>query len=346
MMNKKFAFSLAVVLAALLLFGCQSKELRTTKIELGTWSKPKPNPNLDRVKQNLEQAEQQSPDNPEIYHLWGRVYAMENNYQEMANAFTKCNDLTDQFKAINDTISMMEWDTLFNKAVEAYKNENFEATLGNLKNAIIAWPYQFEPYLYGADAAYRMGDIEEAYNMSKSGYELVPDSIRMARQYAEMCLMAEKLDEAEPVFIRLSELDPSNSSYLFSRGEIYMSRGDTTKAIEFYEQGLNLDPDNPEAYLSISKLYFLIKDYSNSVNSFEKYKAMAENINKDDYFLYLLSVYQANDFEKSKVELEKFTMDHPDECDAWQLLANTYLHLKMKNEAQKANDEYDKCAGK
>lgn len=344
-MSKKFAFSLVVALTALLFFACQSKELRTIKIEMGTWKKPKQNPNIERVKQNLQLAEQRTPDNPEIYHLWGRIYAMENNYQEMANAFARCNELTDQFKPVNDTISMMEWDTLFNKSVESYKNQNYEATVEHLKNAIICWPYQFEPYLYGADAAFRLGNTEEAYQLSKQGYEMVPDTVRMARQYGEMSLMNNKLDDAEAVFSRLKDMDPTNPAYLFNLGEIALMRADTAKALEFYEQGLELDPNNPDGYLSISKLYFLIKDFPKTMTAFEKYKALTEDINRDDYFLYLLAVYQSDDFEKAKTELETFTMENPDYCDAWQLLANAYLHLKMKTEAQKANNEYDKCAG-
>ena len=53
----------------------------------------------------------------------------------------------------------------------------------------------------------------------------------------------------------------------------------------------------------------------------------------------------AGRIQKAKTELEKFTMDNPDYCDAWQILANTYLRLKMKKEAMNADDEYKKCSG-
>ena len=67
---------------------------------------------------------------------------------------------------------------------------------------------------------------------------------------------------------------------------------------------------------------------------------------KDDYFLYLLALYQTEQYEKARTLLEKFTMDYPDFCDAWQLLGNSYAQLKMKKESIEANKKYDKCTGK
>jgi len=137
-MSKKLVFGLVMVLTLACFFACQSKELRTIKIELGTWKNPKPNPSLERVKENLASAEKVNPENPEIYHLWGRVYAMENAFEQMDEAFDKCDQLTDQYKAINDTIRMMEWDTLFIQgAVKDYDGQDYAAALEKSQKAII-----------------------------------------------------------------------------------------------------------------------------------------------------------------------------------------------------------------
>jgi len=345
-MSKKFAFGLVLILTALCFLGCQSKELRTSKIELGTWKNPKSSPNLERVKANLEDAEKATPNNPEIFHLRGRVYAMENNFEGMDKAFEKCDGLSEQFKAINDTIRMMEWDTLFiQNAVKAYQGGEYEAALEKSKNAIICWKNNYQPYLYGADAAYRMANNDLAYDMAKAGYEVSPDTVTMARLYAEMCFVNNKLDEAKGVFEKLIINDPSNADYYFNLGEIELAHGDTTKALDYYEQGLTKDKDNPDGWLNIAKLYFLIKKYAESVDAFEHYKSLSETVAKDDTFLYLLAVYQVEDYEKGKTELEAFTMEYPDFCEAWQLLGNTYIHLKMKKEAKAANAKYDDCTG-
>jgi tetratricopeptide (TPR) repeat protein len=345
MMSKKVILGVTLILGLILILGCIPKEIRTVKIELGPWNHPKANPDIERVKANLKLAEQAYPNDPEVYHLWGRIYALEDNYVEMDKAFAKCDSMSDSYTAVNDTIRMTEWDVLWNKALDEYKNADYEGTLTNLKNAIICWPGQYEPYLYGADAAYRLGNTEEAYQLSKKGYELVPDTANMARQYGEMCLMNDKLDEAKTVFLKLVEKDPTNANYMFNLGEIFLAEGDTTKALEYYEGGLKIEPDNADGFLSISRLYFVMKNYPKCIEAFEHYKALATP-SKDDYFLYLLALYQNNDFAKAQTELEAFTMEHPDYCDAWQLLANSYIRQGMQKEAKKATTSYDDCVKK
>ena len=342
MMSKKIILAVTLILGLIFILGCIPKEIRTVKIELGPLHRPKANPDIERVKENLKLAEQAYPNDPEVYHLWGRVYSLEDNYVEMDKAFAKCDGMTDAFKAVNDTIRMTEWDALFKKAIDEYKNADYEGTLNNLKSAITCWPVQYEPYLYGADAAFRLGNKEEAYELSKQGYELAPDTSNMARQYGEMCLMNEKLDEAKDVFNKLIEKDPTNASYRFNVGEIYLAEGDTAKALENYEQGLEIDPTNAEGYLNVSKLYFVSKNYHKCTESFEHYMKLETPV-PEDLFLYMLALYQNENYDKARTELEKFTMEHPEFCDAWQLIANVYVHLKMQKEAKDATVKYDKC---
>ena len=345
-MSKKLAFSLIMVLTALCFFACQSKELRTIKIELGTFKNPKQNPDIPRVKQNLSKAQEIFPNNPEIYHLWGRVYARENNFVEMDKAFTKCDELTDQFKALNDTIRMMESDTLFiHSAVDAYNNQEYEKVLEKTKESIICWKYNFQPYLYGADAAFRINKNDEAYELAKAGYQLVPDTVAMAKLYGQMCISTERYDDAKTVFTRLVDIDPSNADHYFNLGEIYMMEGDTTKSLDYYKDGLNKDKDNAQGWMSYASISFMASRYDETIDAFEHYRSLAENVSQDDYFLYLLALYQAKNYEKARTELEAFTMEYPEYCDAWQVLGNTYVYLKMKKEAKEANAKYDKCSG-
>lgn len=345
-MRKALVLGSLMVLAALLVWGCQPKEFTTVKIELGTVHNPKANPNIERVKENLQTAQKAYPNNPEVYHLWGRVYALENNYVAMDEAFKKCAELSNEYVAIDDTIRMEEWQEVFQKALDAYNNQDFENTLKYLKDAIICWPIQFEPYLYGADAAYRLGKKDEAYEMSKQAYERVPDTLRVAQQYADMCIFTNRYAEAKPVLDKLVQMDPTNATYLINLAEIYLSEGDTAKALEYSDKALDIDKNNADIWLNVAKLYFLIQDYKRAAESFEHYAALVEEPSRDDYFLYLLSLYQNNEIEKDKTELEKFTMKYPDYCEGWQLLANCYAKLKMKVEAQEATRKYDACPGK
>ncbi|MCP4583352.1 MAG: hypothetical protein GY839_17225 [candidate division Zixibacteria bacterium] len=342
-MKKAVALGIVIVLGAVLLLGCVPKEIRTSNIELGTWKKPRPNPNIERVKENLTLAQKNYPDDPLVYHLWGRVYALEDNYVEMVKAFEKSDELGDKFSAANDTIRMMEWDPLRKGGLEKYQAQDYSGTLEDMENAIICWPHEYDPYMFAADAAYRLGENDKAYNLSKQAYAMVPDSMQAAQQYAEMSLNVGKFDEALAVLEKLAEKDPTNAVYLISISEIYLEKSDTLKAIEYAEAALAIDKDFAEGWLNISKLYFMLKDYCKSAEAYDHYIVLIDEPNADDHFLYLLALYQCEDNDKAKTELEKFTMEHPENCDAWQLMANTYLRLKMQKEAIEATKKFEDC---
>jgi tetratricopeptide (TPR) repeat protein len=310
---------------------------------LGTWKKPKPNPNIERCKENLTLAQQNYPDDPLVYHLWGRVYALEDNYEEMAKAFDKSNELSDQYAAANDTIRMEKWGVIHKDGLDKYQAQDYNGTLEAMKNAIVCWPHHYDPYLFAADASYRIGDSEAAYNYSKQAYEMAPDTMQVAVQFAEMCLQNAKFDEAKTVFETLHQKDPTNARYLFSLSDLAIAENDTAKSIEYALQALEIDKDNADGWLNMVKLYFMLQKYCEAAEAYEHYIPLVEEPNSDDHFLYTLSLYQCEENEKAKTELEKLTIENPENCDAWQLLSNTYLRLKMKNEAIEANKKYENC---
>jgi len=341
-MKKVIALGIVIGLGAFILLSCTASEIRTVKIEMKAKS-----PNMERIKANLTKAEAVYPNDPEVYHLWGRYYATMDEYAEMDKSLKKSDELSDKFTPANDTLRMIEWDGLYKEAIETYKKLDYEATLKHMKDAITCWPKQYEPFLYGADCAYRLGYNEEAYNLSKQAHQIVPDTLRVLQQYADMCLINEKYDEALGAYEISKAKDPTNAITLFSISEIYLVKGDTVKALEYSEDALKIDKEYAEGWLNISKLYFLIKEYCKSADAYEHYLGLIKEAPlRDDQFLYVLSVFQCGDYDKAKTVLEKLTMDYPDYCEGWQLLANTYARLKMKKEALDANLKYDECLKK
>jgi len=128
-MKRTVALGIALVVCAAFISGCVPKEIRTAKIELGTRNKPRPNPNVERVKKNLTLAMELYPDNPEVYYIWGRVQSMEGNWEEMDKAFKKSMELSPKFKADCDTIRMTKWKDLVDTASAAVQDEDFEKAL-------------------------------------------------------------------------------------------------------------------------------------------------------------------------------------------------------------------------
>jgi len=344
---KKYAILLLAVFAVLLIAsGCTPKEIRTAKIELGTVSKPKQNPDIPRVKENLKLAEQKYPDNGEIHFLWGRVYKKENNFTEMVPALEKAAQMTPSLKADGDTLRMEVWDGLVNEADQHRRNGDYEKALGKFQTATFVWEYQYEAWLFGSESAYNVQDFEEAQRMAKEAYLLVPDSLTVAKWYTDMCIVTEKFEEAESVIAKLIERDPTNPSNYINAGDVYSARQEYDKAMEYYMKAVELDETNSAVWYVIGNGYFMKKEFCKSKEAFERYLALDEG-DKDSKFIYMLAYYQCGqdnaDFDVLKDKLVAFTMEYPEHCEAWQLLANTYALKKMRQESLDANSKYEEC---
>lgn len=350
-MNRKAQDGIAVKLGilmmvvAVMLSGCVPKEIRTVKIELGTVKKPKANPDLNRVKMNLEQALESYPDNAEVYHLWGRVYALEGQYTEMDIALNRSDELDPKFKEDNDFIRQFNWEELFNRGKNFAQNDNLEAALESFMNSAICWPERYESLVNGAVIAHQLGRNEEAYDLSKEAYDIAPDTLMVMEYYATMSMANNKYDEADTVYQRILEKDPTNAEVLFQLGNIYRIRDDTTKAIDYYGRALEIDKNNTDGWFNLGLLYFHQKDFCKAAECFGRVSTLIpEDI--DARVNYLLSLVQCGKLEMARAELEKFTMEYPDNCDGWDLLSQTYLRLKMKKEANDAFKKFEDCKGK
>jgi tetratricopeptide (TPR) repeat protein len=343
-MKKAAILSLALVVGAFFLTGCIPKEIRTIRIELGTRNKPKQNPDMPRVKDNLNKALELYPDNPEVYYLWGWVSSIEENYKEMDRYFKKSLELSPKFQGDIDTIRMTDSDKLVNKARDAYQNENFEEAYNIFLDAIICWPSRLDPYLFGANAAHRIGKLDEAYDLGKKAYEIAPDSSTVIEVFATICLAKGKNDEAEALFLKLYEKDPTNTDILFRLGDLYRVKGDTARAREYWEILTTADPEHVDGWFNLGLLYFQIKDFCKSAVAFERVSTLIpEDI--DSKINYFTSLVQCGKLPEAKSVLEQFTMEHSDNCDGWDLLSQTYLRLQMTKEANQAFEKYQKCKG-
>lgn len=342
--KKAVRLGVLMVVVAAMLSGCVPKEIRTAKIEMGTVKKPRANPDLDRVKKNLEQALKLYPDNGEVYHLWGRIYAMEGKYADMDIALARSEELDPKFKEDNDLIRQVNWEELFNRGKNFSQSDNLEAALESFKNSAICWSERYESLVNGAVVAHQLGRNEEAYDLSRKAYEIAPDTMIVLENYATMSMANNKYNEAETVYQRILEKDPTNAEVLFQLGNIYRVRDDTTVAVDYYSRALEIDKDNTDGWFNLGLLYFHQKDFCMAAECFGRVTTLIpEDI--DARVNYLLSLVQCGKLEIARTELEKFTMEYPDNCDGWDLLSQTYLRLKMKKEASEAFKKFEDCKG-
>ena len=83
-------------------------------------------------------------------------------------------------------------------------------------------------------------------------------------------------DKAINILKNLYDMDPENSSYLIDMGELYLhGYNNIDSAITHFNKALNLNPDNPRAYVGLGLSYEKKDDYENAVTMYAKASEVA-----------------------------------------------------------------------
>ncbi|MCY7411014.1 MAG: tetratricopeptide repeat protein [Chitinophagales bacterium] len=111
-------------------------------------------------------------------------------------------------------------------------------------------------------------------------------------------------------------LDSSNLKYYFGMADLALTSGSADAAVDAYNQILERDPQNEDAILKLSKVYFFQREYSSSLIQLSK----AEEINKynaDIYFVRGLNLKEMGDTARAIASFQKAVSVNSDFYDAY-----------------------------
>lgn len=124
------------------------------------------------------------------------------------------------------------------------------------------------------DAAFAMGNFEEAQRNYRRALPLDPGNAELHASYARALAKAERPDfgEVAEEFRLATEHDPHNAKYFYEWGDALYSKRDFAGAAKQFGQVVSLQPDYPEAYHSWGQCFVELRDYEPAL---EKYEAAA-----------------------------------------------------------------------
>ncbi len=149
-----------------------------------------------------------------------------------------------------DYETLMRVSTLFNLSGDAfYTAKKIPLAFTNYENALASNPANamvLNNYAYFLTE--EGGDLDRAYDMSKRAIDLEPDNSTFIDTYAWILFKKGNLDEAlvqQQKAVEKSEETGDTSAELYSHlGDILFCLGRIDEAIEFWQKGLDIEPDN------------------------------------------------------------------------------------------------------
>lgn len=246
-------------------------------------------------------------------------------YPEAAEKFRKSFDISKN-GAAPDTSALV------NTALSYQRAKMFDEAISNY-NDLKALGYN-NVDLYKNLAACYLGKGDEANSVQviEEGMQKYPGDAGMIIEKVNLFLKQGKGEEALSDLNKLAELDPNNPSILFILGTIY---GDDTheiynpdKAIEYYTQAINVNPNYYDAVYNLGALYITMSN---------KLKAEANEItgfSKAEVAKYDSLVKQAEDLVRTGLPYVKQAYEAQPSDDIKHVLKSMYVQLNMLEEAK------------
>jgi superkiller protein 3 len=163
--------------------------------------------------------------------------------------------------------------------------------------------------------------------------------------FASLCYNMQKYDQAQDLYQKILTKDPKHASAMARLGDIFGSKGEFDKAVDYYNQALEIENDNCALWFNLGVLYFQeIKDNDNAINAFSRTVDLCPEDN--NAFINLAVAYITSErFDEAADKLSGYVEDNPDDCTGWDLYFQALLRKGMAKEAREAYKKYEECSG-
>ncbi len=184
----------------------------------------------------------------------------------------------------NIKVSRLQANHYFTLANQAFSEQKYRDAIENYEKALELNPNLVQAYRFlgesykavfspGVDTERNMERAEEALEALRKAYEISPENEDIIHSLADMYDKLRNFEEAEKLFLKILEMNPTNMSNYYVVAEFYKryagseseeeegekaENGEKTpfeKAEQMYLRRIELEPENPQGYAYIAQFY-------------------------------------------------------------------------------------------
>ncbi|HHF51597.1 MAG: tetratricopeptide repeat protein [Candidatus Aminicenantes bacterium] len=181
-------------------------------------------------------------------------------------------------------VNKLQANHYFIKANQAFSEQKYRDAIENYEKALELNPNLVQAHRFlgesykavfspGVETERNMERADKALEALKKAYEISPENEEIIHSLADMYDKLRNFEEAEKLFLKILEMNPTNMSNYYVVAEFYKKyagsrseeeegekaeNGEKTpfeKAEQMYLRRIELDPENPQGYAYIAQFY-------------------------------------------------------------------------------------------
>ena len=209
--------------------------------------------------------------------------SVENNLRN-AEKFVKQNDIENASKIYKDILVKFPKNLRAINSLKKLKRNNFEKKLNELEHFL------------------NNGQLELVEEKGKELFHQNGNSIKLLRILGTTKAELRKLKEAEDIFIKLLEIEPSPYMTLANLGSLHFLEKNYEKSTIYFKKSLDENPKNENALIGMGLLFMKKKEYDFAI---QKFSSVVENY-PQSYSAYLNIGNCYKELEKYELALEYY----------------------------------------
>ena len=343
-----------------LFLGCQSTALTAAKLYLQQ-NEPQ------KAEEQLHQALQTEPQNPEAHFLLGRLYADQGKYKEMAAAFARSLELSPKFAPQIQELRQHYWTTEYNQGVrlatrvkapevdpkikkteEGAPNSvtptpdpDFPGALPYFRRATVIDPSRLESWRNLSYVYYQLDSLDATISAYQQILAIAPSDTSTLYSIGVLYLTQRRYQETANTFSGLLKLKPGYVDALLNLAVAQMGLVDSTAAEASYRQAAEADPKDHRPGYNLGNLYFTQKKYPAALAAYQRAVELAPE-DQDACYNLAVTYLAVEQVDSAFPILEELAAQDPDNAAVWRELGRIHAIKGRVQESEKAYAKADR----
>ncbi len=230
-------------------------------------------------------------------------------------------------------------DNTLAEAIEHHKAGRIEKALKGYRRILKRNPAHLDTLILGGQAAYAIGQRQDALRWLKRSSEKYPDDPRGSYNLGVLYQSIGNIDKALDAFRLAAQAGPDFAPAQYNLAITLFELGQGDEAIEYFDRTISTDPNHAEAF---SGKAFVLREQGKIGEAIEAYRhAVRIMPNNAKAWVGLGTCLQENDQgEEALVAHRSAISTDPDYPDATSNLCDAFVQMERPNEAITACDEF------
>ena len=149
-------------------------------------------------------------------------------------------------------------------------SNHVQDAMNTLANWLIDYPDSIELRLLEAQITYMLTGCVDAIPLLSALANKHPNDVEVLNEYADILIECKYLDEAEKVLQQSIAFNPEQPDTYLSLGRLYRNKGNLDLAISMFSKSLSIDPGIYSSYVELGKTYQNRREFQNAVKIYQQ----------------------------------------------------------------------------